>query len=533
MWRKLIKLSLIILLFVIIWSKISNTFDGDLGWHLRFGKDALASNLAYRQAGFQYKDSYTYSFFGQEWTNHEWGGDLVFWWIYSRFGYYFLVILVSAALFAAFLFASMFVSGRATIAGLMMAIFAAEASSQIFVMRLAMLAPLFFIICWYSLRKIPHKKYYLFWPLLFWLWSALHGSWVLGFIVINIYVAGNIGQIIIHRFWPDYPDSSWRRADFLNVVGAEILSLLVVALNPYGFKILFEVGSYFSEAYFKGHITEWLPSYTFPVFWASLAWSTVALFLAFVLAYRKKINFSELLLVVALFISGFEYKRNVIFILLVGIPLISAVVDYVLIELQKNSSIAKLLLQKTPKIMALVYGLAAIIFIIIFFAMKIKIFDDVWIRRDIFWANVMPYDATEFLKKRIGNTPEKIFNEFNWGGYLNWKLQSALIYLDGRGTATWINPKNPKETMLESYIGIKNDPGGLKKIEADDVKYIFLRDWRVPVFAKPDWINRFIFGEDLESLLKPTITELDKDLNNSNNWKLIYSDGLTNIWEKK
>ena len=536
MWSKIIKFLLVILLFVMIWSKISNTFDGDLGWHLRFGKDALNSN-------FQYRDSYTYPYFGQEWTNHEWGGDVFFWWIYSHLGYYFLVMLVTSALFASFFLATKMVSGQTTIASLVVAIFLADASTHIFVMRLAMFTPLFFVICWYSLRKIPEKSYYWFWPLFFWLWAALHGSWVFGFIVINIYVVGNLLQSLVHRLRPSYPDSLWKRTDFFKVIGFEILSLLAVALNPYGFKILFEVGSYFSEAYFKSHITEWLPSYTFPVFWESLAWSTVVLTLSAILATRKKLYLPELLLVGALFISGFEYKRNAIFILLVGVPLIAGVADYVIGELGKNISISKILNQKAPKVIILTCGLTALISLLIFFAMKIKIYEDVWTRRDIFFANVMPYDATEFLKKRIGDRPaspelqrgepEKIFNEFNWGGYLNWKLPGAFVYLDGRGTATWINREDPKVTMLQTYMGLSNDAGGLRTIEKENVKYIFLRDSRVPVFARPDWINRFIFGKELEPLFKPYVTELNKDLDNSKNWTLIYRDGLVNIWERK
>ncbi len=554
MWRKLIKLSLVIVLFLIIWSKISNSFDGDLGWHLRFGEDAFNHN-------FQYQDSYTYTFFGRDWTNHEWGGDLLFWFIYSRFGYYYLVMLVSLVLFSAFYLATKLGDGRTTIAGLIVAVFAAQASSHIFVMRLAMLAPLFFIIIWYSLRKIPSKNYFYLWPLLFWVWSALHGSWVFGFIVINIYLFGNLGQMILFRWSRNHPllrfgyggqaypalagiaDSMWRKADFIKVILAQFFSILAVAINPYGLKILLEVNSYFSKGYFKSHITEWVTSYTYPVFWSSLAWSTVALFLAFILAYRRKLNLPELLLITALFISGWQYKRNVIFTLLAGIPLIAAVADYVISELQKNVSLSKILKQKMPKVMALACGSVAIVSLVYFYSMRVKIYDDVWTRPDVFRANVMPFDAAEFLKRRMGGetarraeAPAKranIFNEFNWGGFLNWELPEALVYLDGRGTATWVDPKNPDQTLLETYMGLRYEPGGLPVIEKDNVKYIFLRNAKVPVFPRPDWINKIIFGNELEVLVQPEITELNKDLDSSNNWKLIYNDSLTNIWERK
>ena len=82
-------------------------------------------------------------------------------------------------------------------------------------------------------------------------------------------------------------------------------------------------------------------------------------------------------------------------------------------------------------------------------------------------------------------------------------------------------------------MGLRYEPGGLPVIEKDNVKYIFLRNAKVPVFPRPDWINKIIFGNELEVLVQPEITELNKDLDSSNNWKLIYNDSLTNIWERK
>ena len=183
------KIILFLFGFFVILSVISNTFDGDFGWHLRFGKDAWNNN-------FQYTDSYTWTYQNHEWINHEWGGDMVFYWLNNNLGYFSLVIFISLAIWLAFVIAAKIFNKKLTPFSIIIILLAALSVKFIMMMRLSMLSPLFFVLLWWSLEKLPEKKTYYWWPLLLWLWSIFHGSWILGFITINIYVAGNVIQII-------------------------------------------------------------------------------------------------------------------------------------------------------------------------------------------------------------------------------------------------------------------------------------------------------------------------------------------------
>jgi hypothetical protein len=80
-WQKFL---LCVLAVLYVTAVISYRFDYDLGWHLRFGRDALLDK-------FQFLDTYTWSYYGQPWVNHEWGGDILYWLLYSNFGYFSLV----------------------------------------------------------------------------------------------------------------------------------------------------------------------------------------------------------------------------------------------------------------------------------------------------------------------------------------------------------------------------------------------------------------------------------------------------------
>ena len=106
-------------------------------------------------------------------------------------------------------------------------------------------------------------------------------SWILGFIVINIYLFGNIIYLLFKNIVPNTPgqDTGWTYRLIIKLLGMEILSGLAVLANPYGIKMWQEILSYFSEGYYKQFITEWIPSYTYPIYPIPLILGACVLFL--------------------------------------------------------------------------------------------------------------------------------------------------------------------------------------------------------------------------------------------------------------
>lgn len=526
MLNKISKIILGLLLFTMIWATVSSTFDGDLGWHLRFGKDAWQGN-------FQYTDSYTWGFYGQNWFNHEWGGDILFWSLYHNFTYYSLVILITLIVFLAFFLTEKLINGKTTNIGLIISVIAFMGGGHIVVMRLAMFATLFFLLIWWTLEKIPTRKLYWLWPIILWLWSALHGSWILGFITINIYFGGHLLQNIIHHFYPSYPSSLWNKKTFINVIYAQIASFLVIIINPYSYKIITEIFSYFSQNFYKAHISEWIPSYTFPVFWIPLIISAIILYLAIHLFWYKKINLAQFLLILAFSISAFLYKRNALFIVLIGIPLLAKVTSYVIEKIKTaQPKLAEIFFSQKNKNILYILSLTLTIIFIFFQIKNIKIYKDIWDQETILTGRNVPYQAVEFLKKANKKTPSKIFNEFSWGAYLNWTMPESLVFFDGRGTATWPSLENPGKTMLEDYFAIKFESGGLEKLDQFDLDYVILQKDTFIGYAKPDMVNQILFGQKLKQVYKKDTSQLEIDLNKSKNWQLIYTDGMANIWKR-
>lgn len=503
-------------LFFVI-AVISNSFDYDLGWHLRFGADALAGH-------FQYLDSYTWGYFGQPWTNHEWGGDLLFWFLYSRCGYFSLALITALSVFAAFFLIQKLFLKKITMAGSLMALAGVWASQHILVPRLAMFAPLFFVLTLYILEK---KKFYCLPPLL-WLWSALHGSWILGFITINIYLLGNLITIFLkHKNRLTLLETKWIKKDAIKIIIWQIISVLIICLNPYGFTVIKEVSEYFSLSFYKTHITEWVASYTYPVFWKPLILQTISAVFIIVAAKKKQITYPQLLLFIAIFYASWQYKRQAIFAVLLSIPILTATLENAAHQLEFSAP----LIGVKQKTALAILCIACLTLLNVNYLLKIRYVSNVWQDKSLLNNTEEPFVAVEFLKQKLNNLPtQKIFNEFSWGAYLNWQLKNHLVFFDGRGAATWKKTEN--QTMLEFYFELLEQNGGLKYLENNGVNYVILRQPNYDA-AKPDCVNRWLFKNKFNQIFKIEKTRLQTDLEDILNWKTIYEDNNARIWERK
>lgn len=533
--NKILKILLFTAGFLLCLAISSNYFDPDFGWHLRFGQDAGKGN-------FQFLDSYTFTHFGEPWVNHEWGNDLAVWFIYQNFGYAPLSVIYSLAVWLAFVLINKIflprppcktaVEAGLTPAALVFSLIALRSVSHIIVARPAMFTPLFFVLLLWSLEKAEKPRSFWLWPPLIWLWSVIHGSWILAFIVINIYLGGQILQIILKKYgWEN--TNTWDWKTIRRALLAEIISAAAVVINPYGLSIWKEVLEYFSKNYYKSWIIEWLPSYTYPIYWQALAVSTVGSVLIFLAWKKRRANLTQVLLFTAFFIAAWQYKRQAIFSVLLAVPVFTSAY-YLAVEKIKKQNLAAFFQSKIFRAVINSFFIISLSLVMAGFLLKIKLPRDIW-REKIFLEQkaAMPVTAVEYLKKEAEGQKIFVFNEFFWGGYLNWNLPEALVYLDGRGTVSWI-AEDGKKTALEKYREIKFSPGGLRELEKTPANYALLANTRLAAAPRPDIVNRWLFrAEDFKKLTGTEAPQLEKDLRASDNWTLIYSDNLSSIWKQK
>jgi len=346
--------------------------------------------------------------------------------------------------------------------------------------------------------------------------------------VIGVYVVGNLVALSLRG--STQMDKNWPLKTTLRVGLWSVISLIATLINPYGIDLWKEVLAYLTNNYYKAHITEWVPSYTYPVYWQTIILAGIGIAF-FILALRhKKLTVPQALLFVLFFVSAAKYKRQVLYFAMIALPLISLTVQSAHNQLLNNPKARAIIDAKIAKWTVWGLSLPLIVLLMIYHLSGVRWVTDVWADEVILREYPMPAEAAKFLKQKIGVSNTFLFNEFAWGGYLNWILPQAKIFLGGQGTATW--RFSEKETMLERYHKIISGPDGLKEIESGPSQYIILaKSVNLPL---PDSVNRLLFNEaELNKYFNNSQTELKQSLTNSKRWKLIYEDGVARVWERE
>lgn len=500
---------------------LNSRFDGDFGWQLRFGMETMAGH-------FPYLDTYTWTYLGRPWVNHEWGGSVLWWLIYRYLGYNMLVLFVSVCIWSVYAYIPRIFKQPITPLSLVISLAALWGASDVLYTRLTIVAPLFFSLLLVTLERIPEKKYYYWWPLLIWVWGALHGSWILAFIVIGIYTFGKLIEQPLARVSPiafHISPHRWDTKIYLRVLLYSALSGMALVLNPYGIHLYAEVLTYFSSSFYQGFITEWQPAYAYPVIVGPLVFAAITIPFAFLGWYRGKITTSQLLLYLALQYAMYSHKRNLIYSVLITVPILHATLLALYTELRVR-----------PRVQAAVAALAPAVGVFIVTALlrnslpSLVWHHDVWNETSFLNAQGFPASATLQLRTMARKEPLTLFDQFRWGGFLNWQMPDTLVYIDGRGTVTWA--VRPTTTLYQDYRGIIYEPGGLAKLEAAGTNAVLLEQPARQYF-RTGFADTLLFSSaDLHTVSTPEKSELQKSLELSPRWKQVYSDSFALVWQR-
>lgn len=519
--KKIIFYLLLLLNILLPLCIMSNTIDGDFGWHLRFGQELHSSQP------FPYLDTYTYTFYGKPWTNHEWGSDYLIWFVYDHMGYWWLNIFLSLSIFFAFLIIGKTFFKKINSLYLVVALFCQYFIEHIYVPRPTMLTPLFFAFTVYFLEKSKQNYRWLFaLPPILWLWSVLHGGWILGFIIINIYFGCHLfTKIIPNKFKKYLNEETLDKKWILAIIATQLIGVILITINPYGLNIFKEIYEYYGQDFYKQHIGEWIPSYAFPIFWGILTAQTTSLVFITYGYIKKKVTFTQLMLFCALFYAAIMYKRQAVFMSLLSAPILAQTFELAGLELAKLTFFKKTFIHKT----ILIFLTPTLIFLVLSYLNQLHFTTDPWNDRTIIENGTFSFDGLIWLKNNA-EPKSKIFSEFSWASLMNWEAKQAYVFFDGRGTATWMYNKNT--SMLEYYYNIRDNVDGLSQLESLGTNYIILRQPRFAPFAKPDFINEKLFGSRIEKMVYLHKDQIQKNLENSKNWQLVYTDIRTNIWKR-
>jgi hypothetical protein len=280
--------------------------DGGTGWHIRTGQIILCTHAIPRA------DPFSISTAPKPWYAWEWLYDSALAAVYNLAGLNGVGLLGALLIAATFtvLFRTMLRRGTSVVLAVLLLLAAASASTIHFFARPHVVSWLF-TLAWFGLLDSSERlgRMGRLWclPLLMLVWVNMHGGFLIGFVLLGIYLAG-AGWEFLKAGGETERSSSLRRAGTLTWVG--LLSVLATFVNPYGYRLHLHIYRYLTNRFLMDHIDEFLAPNFHGI--AQQCFAAILLItLLTVMASPRKPRLSELLLVLLAVYSGLLASRNI------------------------------------------------------------------------------------------------------------------------------------------------------------------------------------------------------------------------------
>jgi hypothetical protein len=399
-------LTLIVLTIVFTLAR-GKVADPDIWWHLH-NAEHLVKNFS-----LPHHDMYSFTVAGHPWMNHEWLGEIPFYFAWRALGLSgidALTITLLSLIYLGVLYLAWKRSGNfkaATIATIC-AVFLGKGS---FGPR-TILFGYFFLVCLLIIlrrfRETRRAAILFLIPPLFCAWINTHGSWSLGMIVFSVTVAGGLFNL----GWGWIQSDLWTSQQKKQLLTVWATSIPFLFLNPYGWRLVFyPLDLAFRQKTNVEHIVEWA-SLNFHDGRGKFVLLVLFLLLIGVFVRPRRWTASEFALLLFGVYCGLTYVR---FLCLMGIllaPILAKVLDFVPAYRQEAD---------TP-ILNTAVALLMIAGVIHYWPTQSRLNDIV--------RNQYPEGTLAYISAHHIDGP--IFNYYLWGGYINWQDPAVKVFIDSR-----------------------------------------------------------------------------------------------------
>jgi hypothetical protein len=530
LWARLYLPLLLLLCVAYAWKPIEGGFDF---WaHAAVGKWIWTHQQAPRTGLFLWSEP------GTPWVAHSWLSEVLFFGIFS-FGGARLVVILTALLAALIFFLLWRVWRQQAPIGFWVPLVFALAiwvSAPRFQPRQEMISALFlvlllaFLIAWHNGRFddwLQHKGLVdaaiIGLPIiaLFFLWVNLHALVALGLLILGCSVLGSGAQAL---FGSDRFDSVARHRA-LSLLAVGVLCALATLLNPYGLAV-WNAADQLKPGNMSNAIEEWKPFWAYPQRWEYAAVEAVlcgiALMAIIFNPQRRWTHFLWLGLAAVLTIRSRRMEMLAAIIFLAIMAANARALESPKLWLRWRNITRGDLTAGIPNALRTVAHIGAVVCLLAWVSMAVLRHAPggeagPW---TLFARNV-PEGASRYLSKQPQSL--RVFNDYEDSSYFQWRLNgSPEGVIEARGRhPLYIDLLNayPDSLMFEYLDILSASPGGLQKLRERKISCVVLGDHRW--FLPPD--------KNGKRRLQPLAAHLQK----SAEWKLVFEDRQSKIWEKR
>lgn len=417
---------LAVITFLLVFLMAARTpLDTDMWWHLSAGEEMLRSHAILRT------EIFSFSRFGDDWTNPYWLSQIVMAVTYHVFGW--AGISAGVALLA--VCSMMFVYWQCEGPELLKTtsvILSSVVASVVWSPRPQLISLVWLALTGYLVYLYKWRGKKVLWgiPLVFVLWANTHGGYPLGLILIGCVFGGEI----LNHLMAEQGASvlSWRKIAWLGLCG--LACSFAVLLNPNGVKIWLLPFQTVDMQVLQAFIPEWASPDFHNLLQQTLLWLLMAC-VAVIALSGKRIDGCDLLLLLVFAYLALLARRNFGPFALIAAPILcryGAVVwnywrarsDWLNNWLaRKDDQVARqTLANRVLNLMIVaVLGLAVMLK---WYGVSHPVVVDGYL------AQAYPVQAVRWLKENLPG--QRLMNEYNWGGYLQWALREIPVFVDGR-----------------------------------------------------------------------------------------------------
>ena len=470
--------------------------DADTGTHILTGEYILDHQTI------PMEDLFSYTNEGQPWIAHSWLSEVFFALMHRWLGLSGVALLSAMIISLTFVLLFRFLIQRDVnfLAAVFLVIMAASASLFFWLARPQIFTTLMALI-WYDCldryKRDGKVGRLILLPLLMVLWVNLHGGYLTGFILLLIFLAGEILNLLFMQSSIEKVQAKLKIRSFSSITAACLMAALV---NPYGYEILIFPFRIMTNSFLQGRITEWLSPSFHALYFAPFELALLLLVVSLGCSL-KKITITELGLILFWSHAALYSVRHIpifaVIVPLVMAPQLAAFSDSIHSPSVPHRFYRDLSrrLERLNQVFDRHVLALLIVLSILGLTIMPKPIGGIERLQVQFNSMRLPVKATVFIRD-VGLSGN-MFNPSEFGGYLIYSLfPDYKVFVDGR-----------VDMYGESFMK----------------QYARLED------LKPDW-REVLDRHQVNWIICHTYYKLATLLSATRDWKLIYSDETASIF---
>jgi hypothetical protein len=319
------------------------------------------------------------------------------------------------------------------------------------------------------------------------LWVNLHGGYLAGFVLIGIYLFGDLIKYITSQ--GAERDIYKKKARFLGLI--TVACLFVSLVNPYTYKILLFPFNLVSNKFIMDHVSEFMS----PNFHEAMPFKYLLLLMIAIFGISKtKTNLIELLLILMFLNMSLYSVRYIPLFGIIAVPILLGLIRPIME--QSTGKIADFIKKRGEGISetdasarGYLWPIAAFVVVVVLTSSGIIEYK--------FDSKTKPVDAVEFLKKE--HIKGNMFDNDEFGDYIIYaSWPEYKVFVDGRSDMYGVD-------IMKEYLKV--------------------------ISVNPGW-DEVLKKYNITWIIYNAKTSLSVMLMERDDWKLIYADKVANIFVK-